>query len=170
MSGEMRQNVSKKGIKGGGKKRKRTCRKRLGGFFLVSRRQQLLRCLLLHCSGGGFPQFDVWSLNIFLGMFGPEQVHLQIRKHSLKREREREKRRRWSEAAVCYRVMSVFMSTCLTVSAACCTGVNPEQLKEAYVAHKWNKSHTLHIREWREREAFTRSPRSRLYLRHLGRS
>lgn len=64
MSGEMRQNVSKKEIKGGGekKKRKRTCRKPLCGFFLVS---QLLRCLALHCPGGSSPQFDVWSLHIF---------------------------------------------------------------------------------------------------------
>lgn len=44
------------------------------------------------------------------------------------------------------------MSTCLTASAACCTGVNPERLKEAYVAHQVEQiAHFAHQRVAREK-------------------
>lgn len=90
MSGEMRQNVSKKEIKGGGKKNKREPAENVSAafsWFLVVSSYCAASCFVV--PGEAFHNLMCGALIFFLGMFGPEQVHLQIRKHSLKKERER---------------------------------------------------------------------------------
>lgn len=158
MSWEMRQNVTKKEIKGG-QKGKKTCRKCLCAFFLVSDRmcQQLLSFIV---PVEAFRSL-LYEASMFLGgLLSQNKLYLLIVKHSLK---EREKRR-WSRV---YHVTNTFMSTFLTTTARVAQVLIPSGSKKLMLRTS-RTNRTLCTSESGERKAFMWSPWSGLYFRHLG--